>query len=189
MKQLIFILALSVLGLSHSANADNATFWQSLQQGGKVVLLRHASIDREFGSPFVLDDSCFSERNLNDLGVQQAKQIGQLFKKHKIGIDAVYSSEHCRTKDTAENAFSVYQVSKALRLIKALPADEANKRLQETREWIGNFKSTKNLILVTHRPNILSLTNLNIEPAEMVLLDPLGDGLFEVIDQFKHSSQ
>ncbi len=186
MKQLILILVLSVLGVSHSANADNEAFWQNLKQGGKVVLLRHAAIDREFGSPFVLDESCFSERNLNDLGIQQAKQIGQLFKKHQIEIDSVYSSEHCRTKDTAEHAFSTFQLSKTLRLTKALSEDEANQRLKQSRELIGNFKSSKNLILVTHRPNILSLTNLNVEPAGMVLLSPLGDGLFEVIGQFTY---
>jgi phosphohistidine phosphatase SixA len=185
MKVLGYVVMAVMSFYLSTAQADNQAFWQALKQGGKVVLIRHAAVDREFGSPFVLDESCLSERNLNDKGVQQAKTIGKLFIKHQVAVDEVWSSEHCRTKDTAANAFKDVQISKTLRLTRALPAEEAKHRLEQTRDWIGNYRAQNNLVLVSHRPNILELTGLNLQPAEMVALEPLGDGLFEVIATFK----
>ncbi|MDG6778534.1 histidine phosphatase family protein [Thiomicrorhabdus sp. zzn3] len=172
----------------HSVFADEnkeEAFWQALQEGGKVVLIRHAEIDREFGDAFILDDSCFSERNLNATGKQQAKRIGEAFRQHRIKINQVLSSPHCRTRDTAQEAFGTYHVEPKLRLIKALSTQQAEANMHAIRSLIANYQSQGNLILVTHRPNIGELIYQRVEPAEMVLIEPLGDGQFDLIARLR----
>lgn len=163
-----------VLGLSNVARADQADFWQALASGGKVVLVRHAAVDGEFGDPFILDESCFSERNLSEAGKAQARGIGEAFRQRGIAVDAVLASPHCRTRDTAELAFDQYKVVSMLRLIRALPAEKAEANLVRTRQRISAFSGDGNLILVTHRPNIGELIYYRLEPGEMAVLLPLG---------------
>ena len=179
-----------VLAQSDSASpSDHQAFWTSLKQGGKVVLLRHATVDKEFGNPFVLDDSCFTERNLNDHGQQQAEAIGQAFQRHGIQVGQVMASPHCRTKETAERAFGAFVVEPILRLTKALPAEQARQNIQRTQTLIGNYQGQKTLVLVTHRPNIADLIFHNLQPGEMVALDPLGDGLFDVLSIYRQGEE
>ena len=195
----VFILLMGVfLNASSFANQTSEQtkqaeiFWQQLKQGGKVVLLRHAQVDKEFASPFTLDESCFSERNLNETGKQQAASIKQAFQKNNVTIEKVLSSPYCRTKETTELAFGSYKVEPNLHLTKAIPADQAALKIEQTRELIGNYQASSdsaNLVLVTHRPNILDLTNVNTQPADMVLLLPLGDGLFEVLAHYRYATQ
>lgn len=181
-----FLLVLSFMLLQTSAWADEAAeFWQELKAGGKVVLIRHAEIDRSMGDSFLLDESCFSEKNLNELGQQQAKQIGQAFSKHAINIYKVYASPHCRTKDTAQLAFENFTINPILRLTKALNADKAEENLAKTRSLIGSFQQEGILILVTHRPNIGELAHIRVEPAEMVLIEPLGDDEYDIIGRLR----
>jgi len=184
----IFVLALSLVfyfPAVHAESSSQADFWSALKAGGKVLLVRHAEIDRSFGDSFLLDDSCFSEKNLNDEGRAQAQAINQQFKTHAIAIEQVLSSPHCRTKDTAELAFGDYQVEPLLRLTKALTVEQANENLKQVRQMIGNYQGKNNLILVTHRPNIGELALIRVEPAEMVVLQPLGDGLFDVVGRLQ----
>ena len=54
-------------------------------------------------------DDCKTQRNLNRTGINQSKKIGKLFKKNKMPIDQVLSSQWCRCKDTAKYAFGEYK--------------------------------------------------------------------------------
>ncbi len=182
------VLAWSLFGAVSWAGDSGDDFWAALQEGGKVVLVRHAQIDREFGDAFLLDSSCFSERNLNDDGKAQAKKIGELFRAHGIHVEQVLASPHCRTKDTARLAFGEFEVGPELRLIRALPEDKAKANLQATRRLISQFNGKGNLILVTHRPNIGELIYLRLQPGEMAVVEPLGrepgDTVFDLIARY-----
>ena len=184
LRTLFAVMSLMLMQLTALAD-DQAVFWQALKEGGRVVLVRHAEIDRSFGDSFLLDESCFSEKNLNELGQKQAKNIGAEFASREIKIYKVFASPHCRTKDTAELAFGSFTVNSVLRLTKALTAEKANANIEKTKALISSHKEMSNLILVTHRPNIGELANIRVEPAEMVLIQPLGDGLFDVITRLK----
>lgn len=160
---------------------EQSEFWQALKEGGKVVLVRHAEIDRSFGDSFLLDESCFSEKNLNDLGKKQALEIKKQFAFYGISVNKVLSSPHCRTKDTAKLAFGHYTVEPLLRLTKALTPEQAQANIVKTKELIGSYTGAENLILVTHRPNIGELAMIRVEPSEIVVLQPLGDDLYDVV--------
>ena len=171
----LFLLSISPL------KAEDAAFWSALKQGGKVVLMQHAKLDEAVGDPFSLDPSCFIERNLSDAGREQAKSIGEAFKQHGIQIDAVWASPHCRTKDTAELAFGEFEIKSELRLIRALTDAQAHQNLAWMRQTIGNYQAKGNVILVTHRPNIGELIHQRVQPGVVAVVEPLGDGLFDLI--------
>ena len=86
----------------------------SLQEGEKLVFIRHA-LAPGGGDPENFDiNDCSTQRNLNSVGIEQAKRIGQFFKDNNIHIEQVFSSEWCRCQDTAKNAFQNYKTFNAL---------------------------------------------------------------------------
>ena len=77
MKIFIFIILLLLPVKSH---ADEA-FVDVLKENGKLIFIRHAYAPGN-GDPgdFILSD-CSTQRNLNDEGIQESKDIGIFFKK------------------------------------------------------------------------------------------------------------
>ena len=105
LKSLIIIL----ISLTTPIKADlNTNLLNQLEDGGKLIFIRHAYAPGG-GDPdnFNLND-CSTQRNLNYEGREQAKYIGEFFKKNKIKIDKVLSSEWCRCKETAKIAFKKF---------------------------------------------------------------------------------
>lgn len=163
------------------AQEQAAELWQALQQGGKVIMMRHASVDRTMGESFLLDDSCFSEKNLDEFGIKQAKAIKTAFKQQHVKVGKVYASPHCRTKDTAELAFGQFEVNPILRLIRAIPDEQAAVNMTKVRQILSDYQQPENLVLVTHRPNVAEITNQRLGVAQMAIFEPLGDGLFDFL--------
>ena len=116
MKNKTISLLLNVLIFSlfsfHSHSSEQN--WKPAQEGNKVILIRH-SLAPGGGDPtgFKIDD-CKTQRNLNRTGIIQSKKIGKLFKKNKVPIDQVLSSQWCRCKDTAKYAFGNFKEFTAL---------------------------------------------------------------------------
>ena len=98
------ILSLFFFLFTSQLNASDQA-WNIAQEGNKIILIRH-SLAPGGGDPagFKIDD-CKTQRNLSKKGVNQSKKIGKLFKKNKVPIDQVLSSQWCRCKDTAKYAF------------------------------------------------------------------------------------
>ena len=107
----LFLFFIFTLQLNASEQA-----WNLTQEGNKIILIRH-SLAPGGGDPagFKIDD-CKTQRNLNKKGINQSKKIGKLFKKNKVPIDQVLSSQWCRCKDTAKYAFGKYNEFTALNL-------------------------------------------------------------------------
>ena len=104
--RLIFLLFISLFLFKETFADVN---WLPAKEGDKVILIRHALAPGS-GDPegFNLKD-CSTQRNLDQVGINQSKKIGQLFKKNNISIDQVLSSQWCRCKDTAKYAFKKYK--------------------------------------------------------------------------------
>jgi hypothetical protein len=86
--------------------ADDAPLLRELRAGA-VVLLRHAQTTPGVGDPpgWKLE-RCESQRNLAPVGIEHARRIGQWFRAHNLRVVAVRNSPWCRTRDTAQLAFS-----------------------------------------------------------------------------------
>ena len=105
MKFLKFLLVIFI-SLTSSVKADlNKNLIDQLQEGGKLIFIRHAYAPGS-GDPINLNlNDCSSQRNLDKNGKEQAKKIGDFFKEKKIPIQKVISSQWCRCKETALIAF------------------------------------------------------------------------------------
>lgn len=181
MWRLFFVLT-TLLFLPFSTQAsDEQSLWEALQEGGKVIMMRHAVVDPDMGDSSILDASCFSEKNLADFGKQQAKSIMQAFEEHAIEVGKVWASPYCRTKETAKLAFGNYAVSELLHLVRTVPDEKAHASQTKIRQILSDYSESANMVMVTHRPNIAEITNQRLKPAQMVIFEPLGDGLFDVL--------
>lgn len=77
---------------------------RSLKSDGRVILMRHTQTVPGVGDPegFKLG-SCATQRNLNELGIKQARALGSAIKKAGVRIGRVLVSEWCRADDTARH--------------------------------------------------------------------------------------
>ena len=99
MKKVLLSFVLLIVFISNAFG--NTEVINALKEGGKLVFIRHAYAPGG-GDPenFNIND-CSTQRNLNSAGIEQAKQIGKIFKDNNIPIAQVLSSEWCRCRDTA----------------------------------------------------------------------------------------
>lgn len=78
-----------------------------LSEGGFNIYFRHAATDETTDVPedrIDLDD-CSTQRNLSQLGREQARLTGEAFENLGIPVGEVLSSRYCRCRQTAELAF------------------------------------------------------------------------------------
>lgn len=181
---LIFSLTLSLTTQSSSAN--ELAIWDKLQgttPKGYVLLMRH-SLAPGIGDPenFSLSD-CSTQRNLSDIGRQDARDIGKWLERRQIKITRVESSRWCRAKETAE----------LLNLGKVRPNRNLDSLFQESdlanhpqtlriRKQIVDYRNkTGLLILVGHYVNISAITNVGVASGEGVLVRADSKGVIRVV--------
>ena len=96
----------------------------------------------------------------------------KFFKKNKIKIDKVLSSEWCRCKETAQIAFKNFSTNSFLNsFYSAKFAKNKSKQINSLNNYIIKFKSDKNLILVTHYVLISEVLNYGPSSGEIVVSD------------------
>ena len=165
---LIFIFSL----LLPSAYVNEAT-WSLLEEGGKIVFIRHAYAPGG-GDPdnFVIED-CSTQRNLNQQGIDQSISMGQEFSKRDIPIQQVYSSQWCRCKDTASYAFGDYQELTSLNsTFEGEYRQNHQHQIKELKELIVRWDDTEgNLILVTHYVIVGGTLGYYPSSGELVITD------------------
>ena len=166
-------LIIIFISLTTSIKADlNKNLLNQLDDGGKLIFIRHAYAPGG-GDPqnFNLND-CSTQRNLNNEGRKQAQYIGEFFKKNKIKIDKVLSSEWCRCKETARIAFKNFSTNNFLNsFYSSKYAKNKDKQIKMLNNYVKKFKSDKNLILVTHYVLISEVLNYAPSSGEIVVSD------------------
>ena len=164
---IIFISISSPIKADLSHNLIN-----ELKKGGNLIFIRHAYAPGG-GDPKHFDiNDCKTQRNLSDNGRYQAKKIGIFFKNNDIPIDQVLSSEWCRCKDTAKNAFGDFKTFNALNsFFSSRFAKNRDKQLKDLKSFIKNWKSIKNIVFVTHYVVILETLNTTASSGEIIVAD------------------
>ena len=175
MKNKIISLILNLILFSLISFQINASeqAWNLAEEGDKIILIRHSLAPGGGDPPGFKIDDCKTQRNLNRKGINQSKKIGKLFKKNKVPIDLVLSSQWCRCKDTAKYAFGNFKEFTALNSTFQSPYNKNEpKQLKElynfVKKWEGNGK---NLVLVTHYSIITAVTNAVPSSGEIVITD------------------
>ena len=170
MKKFLALLFIFISLVFSNQAFSNDDLIQSLKEGGKIIFIRHAYAPGG-GDPDNFDvNDCSTQRNLNNEGISQSKLIGEFFVKNKIQIDQVLSSEWCRCKDTAKYAFKNFKTFNALNSFFSLKfAQNEDKQIKDLKNFIQNWKSEKNLVLVTHYVVISSMLNMAVGSGEIVI--------------------
>ena len=170
MKKLILIFSVLLFQLNYSFANDKVI--ESLKEGGKLIFIRHALAPGN-GDPENFElQNCSTQRNLNEIGIQQSKKIGLIFKKNEIKIDNIYSSEWCRCKDTAKYAFDDFETFDALNsFYDTRFAANEDKQIKDFYEFIDSIDSKNNIVFVTHYVVIGAILNIGTSSGEIVVTD------------------
>jgi phosphohistidine phosphatase SixA len=182
------VVLLLMFVATHSVYA-NDQLWEALKAGGKVVLMRHASVERgaDSGNPLLRDPSCKGERNLSSRGKLDAEEIGRRFGDRGILITAVFHSPFCRTTETARRAFGKTSAAEYLSLLEILTPDEAARQTEQLNRTIGSYSGKGNLVLVTHEPNISAVSFETVKHLDFVVFEPGGEADFEELGVIRFS--
>ena len=145
---------------------------KEIRQGGKLIFIRHAYAPGS-GDPqnFNLKD-CSTQRNLNNDGRKQSKNIGSIFLKNHIKINNVYSSEWCRCKETATIAFKQFKTKKFLNSFYSAQFEKNRKtQMKDFKDFLKKWNKEDNLIFVTHYVVISEILNYAPSSGEVVIAD------------------
>lgn len=178
----VFLASAAFLLWSTALGADEAS-WEALRQGGRVVLLRHALAPGTGDPPGFRLEDCRTQRNLSDEGRDQARAIGEAFRRRGIPVDRVFSSRWCRCRETAALAFGVYQAHPALDSFFSNPEREREQTAALRDLLREHHPGPGNLVLVTHQVNITAFTGIVPASGEMVLVKLSPQGAIESLSR------
>jgi phosphohistidine phosphatase SixA len=177
MNRRVFIgtLAGGFLATPLAADAPNEA-WVALAMGGHVALIRHGNAPPGYGGdpPGFRFDDCKTQRNLDDAGREQAKVLGEAFRKHGVRVDRIMSSPVCRCMETGQlMAVGAVETSWAL-----LPDTGSSAiRVVGLEEMVSSWRGPGTLVLVTHALTVGRLTGFTLEQAETLVLQPTPEKL------------
>ena len=171
MKKILLFLIFFQLFINQNLIAKD--LWVEAKEGDKIILIRHALAPGGGDPPGFKIDDCKTQRNLDKVGIEQSKAIGKLFKKNKIPVDKVLSSQWCRCKDTAKYAFRDFKEFSALNSTFTPPYDQNEKQqIKDLKNYVSNWNGKGgNLVLVTHYVIILAITGETTRSGEIVITD------------------
>ena len=177
----VCFLALSLVTTPDVAADDSKEAWAALAKGGHVALIRHGNAPPGYGGDppgFKLDD-CATQRNLDERGRDQARALGEAFRKHGVHVDRVLSSPVCRCLDTAR-LMAVGPVESSWALVPdSSPSTPV--RLLELKDMVSAWRGPGTLVLVTHAYTFGPLIGILPSRGETVVLKP-GSGSWAGVD-------
>jgi broad specificity phosphatase PhoE len=158
----------------------------ALRQGGFVIYFRHADTGAPVPEPPGFDLArCETQRNLNDDGREQARDIGAQFRRLDIPVGRVLSSEFCRCWQTAELAFGRYERTSDLTGVpRGSQWDELRaQRSAALRRLLSSPPPPgQNSVLVSHGFNLWDLERFHLgTQGEAAVYRPGGQGAYVLV--------
>jgi phosphohistidine phosphatase SixA len=182
--------ALLTTSLTQPAHANEPAkglaIWDQLQGSnpkGYVLLMRHALAPGVGDPPNLKVGDCSTQRNLNEEGRTQAREMGQWLQRREIKILRVETSRWCRAKETA----------KLLNLGKVRPNKYLDSLFQETnlnshphtaniKKRIINHRNTRGLLVfVGHFVNFQAVAQTSLDSGEGVLVRATSTGEIKIL--------
>lgn len=159
---------------------------RQLREGGYVLYMRHASTDfSQNDSQMTSYEDCASQRNLNDKGRQEAREIGGQVKRLRIPIGEVLASPYCRTMETARLAFGK---ARAMSEVRGGPvrSDDPN-RYEGLRKLLGTPpKGKTNNVISSHgNPFQAVAGSPYLAEGEIAVVRPEGGTRFTVVARIR----
>lgn len=167
-----------IFGLLLAALPAMANDWDSLKTPGAIAIMRHALAPGGSDPAGFTLGECATQRNLDDRGRDQATRTGAALRARGVVFDTVFTSQWCRTRETAE-LLDVGPVVEAPALNSFF--DDRSTRDSQTRDTAQLLGDTPGrLMLVTHQVNISALAGRSTRSGEILVIVPQGDS-FQVI--------
>ena len=158
-----------------------------LRKGGYVLFIRHPQTnpDQADTDPLHLDN-IKAQRQLSDRGRQQARELGEAFRKLGLPVERVISSQFNRAREAA-GLLAVGEVTASEDVTEGglvVSPRENQRRAEALRKILGTPPARgKNLVIVSHRPNLQDAAGKelgDVVEGETVIFKPLGEGKFQV---------
>jgi hypothetical protein len=162
----------------------------ALRGGGHIIFIRHAATEKDYADQISARmGDCSTQRMLGETGWQEARDIGAAFVVHKIPVGSVYSSEYCRSWQTADLAFGRYVKLSALNFEPAEEYTEAQITAMRNRVrplFTQLPAPGYNTVFVGHDDPFDAATGVYPEPMGVTfVIKPDGKGGFELIADIK----
>ncbi|NJM44336.1 MAG: histidine phosphatase family protein [Brachymonas sp.] len=121
---------------------------------------------------------CSTQRNLDETGREQARQIGKLFKAQGISVRQVFSSQWCRARETARLAFPHVPTTDAPAFNSFFQQrDTEPQQTEAARKQLLAWQGPGALVVFTHQVNITALTGMTLSSGQGVVLRKSGSTL------------
>ncbi|HSL48357.1 MAG TPA: histidine phosphatase family protein [Candidatus Deferrimicrobiaceae bacterium] len=165
------VLAVFLIITPGVAADDSNEAWAALVKGGHVAVIRHGNAPPGYGGdpPGFRFDDCKTQRNLDDIGREQARALGEAFRKHGVRVDRIVSSPVCRCLETGQ-LMAIGSVETSLALLPDTGPSPV--RFLGLKEIVSSWRGPGTLVLVTHALTVRPLTGFLPEQAETVVLRP-----------------
>ena len=172
----VSVLAILLMVAPGLAGDDSSDAWAALAKGGHVALIRHGNAPPGYGGdpPGFRFDDCKTQRNLDDVGREQARALGEAFRKHGVRVDRIVSSPLCRCMDTGQ-LMAVGAVETSWTLLPDVGSSTT--RVLGLEEMVASWRGPGTLVLVTHGLTVGRLTGFTLEQAETLVLQPAPEKL------------
>lgn len=179
------------------AQAAGAGWIDSVRKGGYVIVIRHGQTTSDNSDPMANPakgadpmsnpaKKGAGERQLSEQGRAQAKSVGEAMHKLKIPVGVVMTSPLQRAVDTGTllgygNATTNPDLGEAGH---AVSPEENTRRADALRKIVGQRPADKNLVIVTHKPNITEAFGKdwsNVTEGEASVFEPDGKGGYKLL--------
>jgi phosphohistidine phosphatase SixA len=174
---------------AHSQLSSSQPEWiNAARQGGHVIVFRHGAThaDQADTDPLHIENVA-QQRQLNDQGRELARAIGAAMRSLKLPVAEVHTSAFRRAVETGQ-LLGFGDVKPSLDFTEGglvVTPIENSRRAQALRKFAGTMPPAGfNVILVTHKPNILDAFGkdwFDVREGEASILRPDGTGGFKLI--------
>jgi phosphohistidine phosphatase SixA len=179
MAAMCIAVLMAMTALPAHAQDNTAALWSAVKQGRAFAMMRHA-LAPGTGDPANFDvNDCSTQRNLNDVGRDQARRTGDAFRKAGIEAAQVMTSAWCRCQETARLLnIGEPAVLPPLNSFFRRGGEVRERQTAELAQWLSARQPGAALVLVTHQVNISGLTGKYASSGEIVVVDvDVSDGV------------
>ena len=130
-------------------------------------------------------DGCASGDQLSGDAQRILQGLRDKMRSHNVSVSRVLTSHDCRCIETAGILFGQAQPWSIIDDSRQADPKLAAQRRTALLEAVSRWGSDDNLSIVTHQATIREAFGINMAPAELLLIEPLGDAGFRVIGRLR----
>jgi phosphohistidine phosphatase SixA len=178
----LFIATLLAPPASAQSDPSMMEAMKALRAGGHVIVFRHGATHADQADTDPLNPANIEkQRQLNDQGRALARAIGEAMRKLQIPVGQVVTSQFNRAVETG-TLLGFGAVTSTADITEGglvVSPNENNRRAAALRKLAATVPASGNVILVTHKPNILDAFGkdwFDVREGEASIFKPDGNG-------------